>query len=75
MADRDFRPWQERASALDAHKERPATRPDEVVGVLHAIEFVPENDERDAGTYITIRVDDPDLRWSAGRVALRYLVR
>lgn len=55
----------------------PETRPDEATGVVYCIEFAQkDNDEelREPGTYVTIRIDDPNLRWSAGRVAIRYLV-
>lgn len=56
------------------------TRPDEVTGTLSCVEFVIDgeqenDDEREPGTYVTVRIDDPHLRWSAGRVALRYLVK
>ena len=56
------------------------TRPDEVTGTLHSVEFLvdgeqEDDDAREPGTYVTVRIDDPNLRWSAGRVALRYLVK
>lgn len=50
-------------------------RPSETTGAVASIEFVDEADEKDRrpGTYVTIRIDDPDIQWSAGRVAVRYL--
>ncbi len=51
------------------------TRPDELTGSLYSVEFVSEDVDRKPGTYITIRADDPEIRWSAGRVAVRYLVK
>ena len=50
-------------------------KPTETTGAVVGLEFVDQDDpsERLAGTYVTIRVDDPDIRWSAGRVAVRYI--
>lgn len=59
LGDGTVRPW-------------PDARPDEATGVVHSVEFVSENVDREPGTYVTIRVDDPEVRWSAGRVAVRY---
>lgn len=50
-------------------------RPSETTGVVSSVEFVDDEDtkERRPGTYVTIRIDDAEIRWSAGRVAVRYL--
>ena len=46
----------------------------EITGHLSCVEFVGDHDEdeRQPGTYVTIRVDDPNMRWAAGRVVIKY---
>ena len=50
-------------------------RPSETTGAVASVEFVDAtaDEDRRPGTYVTIRIDDPEVRWSAGRVAIRYL--
>ena len=48
----------------------------EVIGQMHAIEFVTDGkqeecDDRQPGTYLTIRVPD-GTAWTAGTVIIRY---
>lgn len=45
----------------------------EIIGQMAAVEFVEDDDEegREAGTYITIRVPDGHA-WRAGAVVVRY---
>lgn len=51
-------------------------------GTIVAAEFIPEGDPyrddpddapRKAGTYVTIRLDDPDAKVGAGRVSINPL--
>lgn len=41
---------------------------------MSAVEFVEADDEdgREPGTYVTIRVDDETRSWRAGRVVIEY---
>ncbi len=52
-------------------------RPSETTGKVFGLEFVTADDkdetDKPEGTYVIIRVDDPNIRWSAGKVAIRYL--
>jgi len=44
-------------------------------GIMITGEFISEqdDDERGPGTYVTIRLDDPDAVIMAGRVEIKYL--
>lgn len=48
---------------------------DEIVGTVNSAEFLQAGDDedREPGTYLTIRLDDKDCAIMAGRVAVRYL--
>lgn len=50
-------------------------KPTETTATVYCVEFVEPSDDEDRkpGTYVTVRVDDPEIRWSAGRVAVRYI--
>lgn len=48
-------------------------RPSETTATVVGLEFVEDEDDRKEGTYVTLRIDDPSIRWSAGRVAVRYI--
>lgn len=45
-----------------------------IKGTVYSVEFADGADEdKPAGTYVTIRADDPELAWGAGRVAISYI--
>lgn len=49
----------------------------EIIGTLYFVEWLDEetmeeDEERDPGTYVTIKVPD-DSRWHSGKVAIRYV--
>jgi hypothetical protein len=48
-------------------------RPSETTADVDCVEFVGEGEDRPAGVYVTMKVHDPEVRWSAGRVAIRYI--
>lgn len=51
-------------------------KPTETTGTVYGIEFVSPDlgdESRKAGTYVTIRIHDDAIRWSAGDVAIRYI--
>lgn len=48
-------------------------RPSETTATVVGLEFVDGEEDRKDGTYVTLRIDDPSIRWSAGRVAVRYI--
>ena len=50
--------------------------PPEATATVDDVEFVDGSDKLDRrlpGTYVTLRIDDCDVQWGAGRVAVRYL--
>ena len=53
------------------------TRLNEITGTMQSVEFVAgddKDDEREPGTYVMVRLDDPKAAVTAGRVALRYIL-
>lgn len=53
------------------------TDTNEIIGTLYSVEWLneetmDEDEEREPGTYVTIKVPD-DSRWGFGKVAIRYV--